>query len=115
MSFFILMPAEKVSLPLGLILMAGLFTLSWFLPVTLLIAGGDLYLIASAGNGYHSRRDDLISILLITSALVGLCFQFDKRFLFEAPLMYAVSWIAFIIPAVATVVLSFIRLQRRGR
>ncbi len=84
MSFFIMMPAEKVSLPFGLILMGGLFTLTWFLPVALLIAGGSLYLIASAGNGYHSRRDDLISIFLIVSALVGLCFRFDKRFLFES-------------------------------
>ena len=115
MSLFMLMPAEKVSLPFGLILLAGLFTLTWFLPVALLIAGGGLYLIASAGNGYHSRRDDLISIFLIVSVLVGLCFRFDKRFLFEAPFIQALSWIAFIIPAVSTIVLSLIRLQKRGR
>lgn len=113
MSLFILMPAEKVSLPFGLILMAGLFTLTWFLPVALIIAGGSLYLIASAGNGYHSKRDDLISILLIVFAFVGLCFRFDKAFMYEAPFIYPFSWIAFIIPALCTAILSFIRLMRR--
>ena len=114
MSFFILMPAEKVSLPFGLILMAGLFTFTWFLPVALFIAGGSLYLVASAGNGYDSKRDDLISISLIALAFVGLCFCFDKVFFSEASFIYALSWISFVIPALCTAILSFIRMRSRN-
>jgi hypothetical protein len=115
MSLFILMPAGKVALPSGLILMAALFTVTWFMPIALIIAAGNLYLIASAANTYDSKRDDLISISFIALVFVVLYFRVDKIFMSEAPFICVFSWLSFIIPALCTAVLSCIRLRGRDR
>ena len=111
--FAVGIPAEKIELPLGFIWLGGIVSWTVYLPVSLLMLFGFLYLVASAANSDDSKRDDLITLALIVLALIFLCTLVGDFNRYQSSLFCLVSWIAFLIPAFVVAFLSIKKLQKR--